>query len=126
MEKELLQAKAKIKNLRGSARKARLVLDLIRGQKVVKAQRILQFSTKRMARHINKLLLSAIANATNINGKINVESLLIESCWANDSTIMKRSMPRANGRATYIKKRSCHINLVISETREGGNLGSKN
>lgn len=110
-----MEAIARIRNLRGSARKARLVLDIIRGKNVPEAQRILQFSKKRMARNIAKLLNSAIANATVKEGKIDIDNMIVEKVFADDGPIMKRNRPRAQGRATIIRKRTCHISLGIAE-----------
>lgn len=115
MENNFIEATARLNNFRGSARKARLILDLIRGKNVVQAKNILQFSTKRMAKDIHKLLNSAIANANQKAGKIEITSLQIQKCWADEGLTMKRSMPRANGRTMMIKKRTCHINLTVSE-----------
>jgi len=109
------EAKASLRNFRGSPRKARLILDLIRGKKVPVAKNILQFSTKRMAKEIHKLLNSAIANATNqATAKINVDDLIVNRAWADGGQMMKRHMPRANGRATMILKRTCHINITLA------------
>ncbi len=110
-----LEAVAKIKNLRGSARKARLVLDMIRGKNVNEAQKILLFSKKRMALSIAKLLNSAIANATQKEGKAEIDRMIVDKAWADDGTIMKRTLPRAQGRATVIRRRTCHVTVGISE-----------
>lgn len=110
----ILEATARLRNLRGSARKARLVLDMIRGKSVNEAQNILEFSTKRMAKNIQKLLNSAIANATQAAGKADVDSMVVEKAWADDGQIMKRTMPRAQGRATIIRRRTCHITIGIT------------
>lgn len=110
-----MEAIARIRNLRGSARKARLVLDIIRGKNVPEAQRILQFSKKRMARNVAKLLNSAIANATVKEGKIDIDNMIVKKVFADDGPIMKRNRPRAQGRATIIRKRTCHISLGIAE-----------
>jgi large subunit ribosomal protein L22 len=110
-----MEAIARIRNLRGSARKARLVLDIIRGKNVPEAQRILQFSKKRMAKDVAKLLNSAIANATVTEGKIDIDNMIVKKVFADDGPIMKRNRPRAQGRATIIRKRTCHISLGIAE-----------
>lgn len=113
MENSII-ATASLRNFRGSARKARLILDMIRGKNVSKAKGILQFSTKRMAKDIHKLLNSAVSNAIQLGGKMDEKNLLVEKCWADDAPIMKRHLPRAQGRATVIRKRSCHINISLS------------
>jgi len=108
------EAIARLRNFRGSPRKARLILDTIRGRKVSDARNILQFSTKKMAKEIQKLLNSAVANATQLAGKVNTEDLQVVKAWADGGQMMKRHMPRANGRAMMIKKRTCHINICVA------------
>ncbi|MBT3169227.1 MAG: 50S ribosomal protein L22 [Candidatus Cloacimonetes bacterium] len=120
-----MEAVAKVKNLRGSARKARLVLDLIRGKDVPSAQRILLFSKKSVAPKIAKLLNSAIANATMKEGKTDIENMIVNEVYADDGPIMKRQRPRAQGRATVIRRRTCHITLRIKDIQEESN-GSEN
>lgn len=108
-----MEAIARVRNLRGSARKARLVLDLIRGKTVPEAQQILLFSKKRVATSVAKLLNSAIANATIKEGKTNIDKMVVTKVFADDGPIMKRHRPRAHGRATVIRRRTCHITLEI-------------
>jgi large subunit ribosomal protein L22 len=110
-----MQAIAKVRNLRGSARKARLVLDLIRGKSVAEAQRILLFSKKRVAHDVAKVLNAAVANAQVKDGKADVESLQVKTAFADDGPIMKRHRPRAQGRATIVRRRTCHITLEIED-----------
>jgi len=110
-----MEAIARVRNLRGSARKARLVLDLIRGKSVPEAQKVLQFTNKRVAEAIGKLLNSAIANATVKVGKADIDEMVVSKAFADDGPIMKRYMPRAHGRAYVIRKRSCHITVEISD-----------
>lgn len=110
-----MEAFAKVRNLRRSARKARLVLDLIRGKSVSEAEKILMFSNKRIAQDIGKLLKSAVANATMMEGKHEPDQMVIHKAFADDGPIMKRHRPRAHGRATVIRRRSCHITLGISD-----------
>ena len=110
-----MAAIARVRNLRGSARKARLVLDLIRGKSVPEAQRILNFSRKRVAADVAKLLNSAVANATVKDGKADIDSMFVSKVYADDGPIMKRHRPRAHGRATVIRRRTCHITLEIME-----------
>ena len=93
---------ARVRNLRGSARKARLVLDLIRGKSVPEAQQILGFSKKR------------VANATVKEGKADIDGLIVSKVYADDGPIMKRYRSRAHGRATVIRRRTCHITLEIN------------
>lgn len=110
-----MEAIAKVRNLRGSARKARLVLDLIRGKRVVEAKNILMFSKKRFAANIEKVLDSAVANANYEHGKVDIDNLIVSTAFADDGPIMKRFMPRALGRAYLIRKRSCHITIAVKD-----------
>jgi large subunit ribosomal protein L22 len=109
-----MEAIARVRNLRGSARKARLVLDLIRGKNIYEAKKILTFSNKRVALNVEKLLDSAIANVSDKEGKTELNGYLVSKAFADDGPIMRRFMPRAMGRATIIRKRTCHITLAIS------------
>ncbi len=110
-----MEAYARIRNLRGSARKARLVLDLIRGKRVTEAQTILAFTPKRVAANIHKLLNAAVANAENKEGKAEIEKMRVHDAFADEGPIMKRYRSRAHGRATIIRRKSCHITLGISD-----------
>lgn len=113
-----MEAIARVRNLRGSARKARLILDLIRGKTVTDAKRVLTFSNKKVANSINKLLKSAVANATVKEGKVESESMIISKAYADEGPIMKRYKHRAQGRATIERRRTCHITLEISDDRQ--------
>jgi large subunit ribosomal protein L22 len=121
----VMEATAKVRNLRGSARKARLILDLIRGKSVPEAQKILLFSKKSVAADVGKLLNSAIANATMKEGKVNIDTMFVDEVFADDGPIMKRFRPRAQGRATVIRRRTCHITLHILDKEEEATLGTK-
>jgi len=105
-------AKAQLNSLRVGPRKARLLVDLIRGMHVDEALAQLQFSKKDVAVPLKKLLESAIANATQQN--IKRDGLVIAEAFVNEGKTLKRWMPRAMGRATPIRKRSAHITLVVS------------
>ncbi len=109
-----MEAIAKIRNLRGSARKARLVLDLIRGKDVTEATKILAFTKKSVAITIAKLLKSAVANASEKYDD-NIENMKVEKAFADDGRIVKRYRSRAQGRMTPIRKRTCHITVAISD-----------
>lgn len=108
-----MEATATLKFARGSARKARLVLDTIRYKKVSEAQKLLKFSRRRSAVMINKLLESAIANAQQKEPRINLDSMYVTLATADEGPQMKRYMPRAQGRAFMIRKPTCHIALEI-------------
>jgi large subunit ribosomal protein L22 len=117
---------ASLRNYRGSARKARLLLDMIRGKQATEAKNILQFSTKKMAKDIHKLLLSAIANANQKEGKIKEQDLYVETAFADEGVTMKRMMLAIKGMAYTIRKRSCHITLKLGKKAEEETLGTKN
>ncbi len=110
-----MEAIAQLNNQRGSARKARLVLDLIRGKNVVEAQKILTFSRKRVAQSISKLLNSAIANATVKEGKAEFDKMIVKTAFADQGPAMKRFRPRAQGRAFIIRKQTCHIYIAVAD-----------
>ena len=110
MEKR--QVKASLNNYRQSPRKMRLVTDLVKGKNALKAVSDLAFVTKRAALPIRKLIQSALANAEN-NLKLNKDNLIIKKISVDGGKVLKRSMPRAFGRAAMIRKRTSHINLVL-------------
>lgn len=97
-----------------SAQKARLVADQIRGLKVENAMNILNFSTKKGADLIKKVLNSAIANAEHNEGA-DIDVLKVSKVFVNEGPTQKRTMPRARGRADRILKRSCHITVMVSD-----------
>jgi large subunit ribosomal protein L22 len=109
-----MRAEATLKHARISAQKARLVADLIRGQRVEQALNTLSFSTKKGAALVKKVLESAIANAEH-NAGADVDELKVESIQVNEGPTMKRIMPRAKGRANRIMKRTSHITLTVAE-----------
>ena len=97
-----------------SAQKARLVADQIRGKNVSEALTILEFSPKKGADLMKKVLESAIANAEHNEGA-DVDELSVSTIFIDEGTTMKRIRPRAKGRADRILKRSCHITVKVSE-----------
>lgn len=97
-----------------SAQKARLVVDQIRGKQVGAALDILNFSTKKGAHIVRKLLESAIANAEHNEGA-DVDELKVATVFVDEGMTMKRIRPRAKGRADRILKRSCHITLAVAD-----------
>ena len=107
-------AEATLRYARISARKVKIVADLIRGKDIDEALAIAKYAPKASREIIEKLLKSAIANAENNNG-MSVENLYIEECYANKGPTMKRIRPRAQGRAYRIEKRMSHITLVLNE-----------
>lgn len=108
---------AKLSYLRISPRKARLVADLVRGKSVEEAQSILSFTIKRAASPILKLLNSAAANAKN-NFHLDPKDLYVAKIWVNEGATYKRVMPRSRGNANEIKKRTCHVDLILAKKGE--------
>ncbi len=96
-----------------SATKARVVLDLIRGEDVQSAREILAGTSREAARVVDKVLASAVANAVNNDGLV-AEELYVSACYADEGITMKRFSPRARGRAGRIRKRSCHITVIVT------------
>ncbi|MGA1550862.1 MAG: 50S ribosomal protein L22 [Ilumatobacteraceae bacterium] len=105
--------KAVAKHVRSSAYKARVVLDLIRGLDVRRADEVLALTQRDIARDIRKVLRSAVANAVNNEGQ-DAEELFVVACFADEGTTLKRFRPRARGRATRIRKRTCHITVIVA------------
>jgi large subunit ribosomal protein L22 len=105
--------RAEVRYVRMSAYKAREVLDLIRGKEIQQADEILQFCERDAAIVIRKCLASAAANAEN-NDLIDPEELFVAACFADEGPTLKRWRPRARGRATRIRKRTCHITVIVS------------
>ncbi len=97
-----------------SARKARVVLDHIRGRSVPEARTILAFTPRVAARDIEKVLASAVANAEANHG-LDGANLVLEAAFADEGPTLKRWRARARGRVNRIRKRSCHITLVVRE-----------
>jgi large subunit ribosomal protein L22 len=104
--------KATAKYLRGSASKAREVLDLIRGLDVRRADEVLQFTTRDVAKDVRKVLASAVANATGTEG-LDAGTLVVSKAMVDEGPTMKRWRARAQGRASRINKRTSHITLVV-------------
>lgn len=113
-----MQAKAVAKTVRIAPRKARLVVDLIRGKQVGEAIAILKHTPKAASPIVEKLLKSAMANAEH-NYDMDVNNLLVSKVFVDEGPTMKRFRPRAQGRASQINKRTSHITIVVSEKKEG-------
>ena len=107
-----MDAVASAKYIRISPRKMRRVVDLIRGQHVEEARRILRFSPLGATRDVEKLLNSAVANAEQQPGVVG-ENLVVAKAWVDEGPTLKRFRPRAYGRATKIRKRTSHVTLVV-------------
>lgn len=104
--------KASAKYVRMSASKVRVVLDLIRGLPVRRADEVLQFTDREAARVVRKVLASAVANAVN-NDEQDAEELFVKAAFADEGPTLKRFTPRARGRAGRINKRTAHIVVVV-------------
>src|SRR6185436_5538121 len=109
----LMEARAIARYVRVTPRKTDQVLQLIRGKRVDQATEILDFASKHVAKVIGKVLKSAVANAVAMEGKINIEELRVKTAVAGAGPTMKRILPRAQGRATPLLKRTCHITIVV-------------
>ena len=109
-----MEAKAYLKYLRISPRKVQIVADLIRGKDVGTAMAILMQTPKAASEPMMKLLKSAVANAEN-NHSMDVEKLYVSQVFTTPGPILKRIMPRAQGRAYRINKRTSHVTLAVAE-----------
>ena len=109
-----MEAKAIAKNIRISADKARLVADLIRGKKVDEAMSILKNMNKKAARVIEKVLTSAVANATN-NHNLNKDKLYVKETYVNEDPVMKRMIMDSRGHVGRNDRRTSHVTVVVSE-----------
>jgi large subunit ribosomal protein L22 len=114
-----MQAVARARFLRGSARRMRQVMDLVRGEKVEKALNILRFTHKKSALALEKIIRSAVANAQMIHGdKIHdPNDLFIITATCDDGPMVKRIQARAMGRAYRIRKKSCHCKIIVSSEK---------
>jgi large subunit ribosomal protein L22 len=114
-ERETVRAQARY--VRCSARKARLVLEHIRGKSAVEARSILAFQPRAAARDAGKVLASAIANAENNSGH-DEDDLIVWAAYADEGPTLKRWRARARGRVNRIRKRTCHITIAVAEPGE--------
>ena len=110
-----MEVRAILRDTRTTPRKARLVADLIRGKNVNEAMNILAFTRKRVAKSIQKLLKSAIANAEENHKVLDVEDLFVKNIKVDKGVVWRRQLPRARGMATPILKRTSHITIVLDE-----------
>jgi len=117
VEDDRMRVRAQAKWVRTSARKARVVLDNIRGRSVPEARTILAFTTRAAATDIEKVLRSAVANAEANHG-LDGDELVVEAAYADEGPTLKRWKPRARGRVNRIRKRMCHVTLVLAEVPE--------
>ena len=114
-----MQSRARLQNYRVSARKARLLADAIRGRGVEDALAILDLSPKRFAKPLAKLVRSAVANAEEKNNRdkagIDVDNLVVEKITVDQGPSMWRIRARAQGRASWIQRRTSHIDVILAE-----------
>jgi large subunit ribosomal protein L22 len=115
-ERDIVRAQARY--VRCSARKARLVLEHIRGKQATEAKAILAFATRAAAKDAGKVLASAIANAETNNG-YDVDDLVVVAAYADEGPTLKRWRPRARGRVNRIRKRTCHITIQLAVAEPG-------
>jgi large subunit ribosomal protein L22 len=113
-----MEAKASVKYARTSPRKMRRVVELIRGQHVEEARRILRFSPLGATRDLEKVLNSAVANAEQTPGII-PQNLIVERAWVDEGPTLRRYRPRAYGRAARVRKRTSHVTVIVKSTGEG-------
>jgi large subunit ribosomal protein L22 len=112
-----MNARAQAKHIRQSPYKVRRVLDLVRGLPVDEARVVLEFTNRKAAGTVIKVLDSAVANAEH-NFALDADELFVAEAYADEGPTLKRWRPRARGRATKIRKRTSHITIVVAETEE--------
>ncbi|MDW7644224.1 MAG: 50S ribosomal protein L22 [Desulfuromonadales bacterium] len=109
-----MEARAKLSYARLSPQKARLVVDMVRGKGVQEALNVLKFSPQKAAPIVAKLVSSAVANAEQ-KGVNDVDRLFIKSITVDQGPVLKRFLPRAQGRATRIRKPTSHMTVILDE-----------
>ena len=112
-----MEAKASMKYVRTSPRKMRRVVDMVRGQHVEEARRILRFSPLGASKEVGKLLDSAVANAEQ-NPGIVAQNLVVDRIFVDEGPTLRRFRPRAYGRATRVRKRTSHVTVVVKSMGE--------
>ncbi len=112
-----MKVRAQAKYVRQQPNKVRRVLDLVRGLPVEEARHVLDFTQRRAAQPIRKVLNSAVANAEH-NHALDADELMVAEAYADEGPTLKRWQPRARGRATRIRKRTSHITIVVAEMGE--------
>ena len=113
------EVRAQAKWVRMSARKARLVLDNVRGRTVPEARTVLAFTPRAAAREIDRVLASAVANAESAYG-LDGDELVVVGAYADEGPTLKRWRARARGRVNRIRKRTCHITIVVAGNTASG------
>jgi large subunit ribosomal protein L22 len=115
-----MQARAEARYIRISAQKARLVVDLIRGQKAGTAITTLRSTNKRISPAVEKVLQSAISNARNKNEDVDVDELYVSEAYVNEGPRMKRIRPAPMGRAYRYQRRMSHIVVTVADKQGSG------
>src|SRR5207302_10151089 len=115
-----MEAKAEARYIRISPQKARLVVDLIRGQQAGQAITTLRTTNKRIAPTVEKVLKSAIANAQNRSDDVDVDRLFVSEAYVNEGPRMKRVRPAPMGRAYRYQRRMAHIIVTVGDRKDGG------
>ena len=111
-----MEAQAILRSVRLSPRKTRLIVDMVRGKNILNALNILKFSKRPSARIVATLLKSAVANAEQ-KGVSDVDRLFVKSIYVDGGTVLKRFLPRAQGRASKIRKPTSHITVVVADNK---------
>jgi len=114
-----MQATAILRNARISPQKVRLVADQVRGMQVEKAEQLLKFSPKKAAHLVQKVLLSAVANAEHNDGA-DIDDLSIATIMVDEGPTLKRGRARAKGRGTRILRRCSHITVIVADSQNTG------
>ncbi|OLT38585.1 50S ribosomal protein L22 [Actinomadura sp. CNU-125] len=117
-----MEARAQARYIRVTPRKARRVVDLIRGLPAAEAQAVLRFAPQAAGEPVGKVLASAIANAEH-NFKLDSDTLVVSRAWVDEGPTLKRFRPRAQGRAYRINKRTSHITVVVESRDEASATG---
>ena len=112
-----MEVKAVTRFVRVAPRKARIVVDLVRGKSVTEAREILAFTNRAVAETVEKTLNSAVANAEH-NNHLRAESLVVKRAFVDEGPTLKRIRPRAKGSASRIRKRTSHITIVVAPREE--------
>jgi large subunit ribosomal protein L22 len=114
-----MQATAKARYIRVTPRKARRVVDLIRGMPAQEAQAVLRFAPQSASDPVGKVLASAIANAEHSSARPDPSDLRVTKAWVDEGPTLKRFRPRAQGRGYRINKRTSHITVIVSDEGNG-------
>ena len=113
-----MEAKANLRHLRMAPRKVRAIADLVRGKSAGQAIKLLKFTPKTAAAPLRKLIQSAVANAQDLSkGEVDVDRLVISHITVDQGPTGRRFMPRAQGRATRINKKTSHVALTVTDNR---------